>query len=105
MKVMGLNRVVNDIETNQYSYEEIFCITERIHEENNENAEFCVFKAILLRKYNIPIHRYLISSTLKMFMYSSHHLDWLNRRKTQWIFHQIHPEGVECRRLSNTKCS
>ena len=69
MKRVGLRRVVDDIDSNQYSYEEIRRIIEQICEENNENAGFLVFKEILLREHNIHIHRYLTSSTLQLFMY------------------------------------
>ena len=69
MKRVGLRRVVDDIDSNQYSYEEICRIIVQIREENNENAGFRVFKEILLREHNIHIHRYLTSSTLQFFMY------------------------------------
>lgn len=64
MKRMGLNRVVDDIDRSQYSYEEICCIIEAIHEENNKHTGFCVSKEILLREQNIHFHGHVIPSTL-----------------------------------------
>ena len=98
MKRVGLRRVVDDIDSNQYSYEEIRRIIEQIREENNENAGFRVFKEILLREHTIHIHRYLTSSTLQLFMYWYQILACLHRHKIQSILYQIDPEGVEHRR-------
>ena len=64
LKRMGLNQLVNDIDSHQYSYNDICHIIEQICVEKNENAGFCVFKEILRREHHIHIHRYLISSTL-----------------------------------------
>ena len=63
LKKMGLNQRVDDIDSHQYSYNDIHQIIEQICAENNENVGFCVFKEILRREHHIHIHRYLISFT------------------------------------------
>lgn len=56
MKRMRLNRVVDDIDRNQNSFEEIHRIIEKKWEEDNGHAGFHVCKEILLREHNIYIH-------------------------------------------------
>ena len=63
LKRMGLNRRVDDIDSHQFSYNDIRHIIEQIRAENNENAGFRVFKEILRREHHIHIHRYIISSS------------------------------------------
>jgi hypothetical protein len=63
MKRLGLNRRVDDIDSNRFTYNDIHLIIEQIRGENNENAGFRVFKEILRREHHIHIHRYLIFST------------------------------------------
>lgn len=60
MKQMGLNRVVDTIDSNWCSYEEINHIIEAICDKNNKQADLCKFKEILPREHNIHIHRYVI---------------------------------------------